>query len=107
MATAVWSSSRSSTGSASSTHSSRPVGAVIGPTQLEPRLDLVSPNALYLAPGVGHQGATPQDVADVFADCPDRVFPSASRSLLGGPDPARLRDDAQALAEQFKTLLRT
>lgn len=82
-----------------------PIGAVIGPTHLDPRLDLATPNALYLAPGVGHQGATPHDVADVFSDCPDRVFPSASRSLLAGPDPARLRDDARALAEQFKNLL--
>lgn len=82
-----------------------PIGAVIGPTHLDPRLDLAAPNALFLAPGVGHQGATPDDVADVFAACPDRVIPSASRSLLAGPDPARLRDDAHALADRFTTLL--
>lgn len=84
-----------------------PIGAVIGPTHLDPRLDLAAPNALYLAPGVGHQGATPQDVADVFASCPERVFPSASRSLLASPDPGRLRDDASALADQFAQLLVT
>lgn len=43
-----------------------PVGAVIGPTHLDPERDLVSPNPLYLAPGVGRQGASPDDVAEVF-----------------------------------------
>ena len=63
-----------------------PVGAVIGPTHLRPELDLAAANALFLAPGVGAQGATPDDVAAVFAACPDRVMPSASRSLLAaGP----------------------
>ena len=82
-----------------------PIGAVIGPTHLDPHLDLATPNALYLAPGVGRQGATPTDVAEVFAACPDRVIPSASRSLLASPDPVRLRDDAHALAAEFTHLL--
>jgi len=82
-----------------------PVGAVIGPTHLDPQLDLAAPHALYLAPGVGHQGATPTDVAEVFAACPDRVIPSASRSLLASPDPGRLRDDASALAAELTRLL--
>lgn len=75
-----------------------PIGAVIGPTHMTPSLDLAAANALYLAPGLGAQGATPADIAEVFAACPDRVMPSASRSLLSaGPDLGRLRD---ALAEQ-------
>lgn len=82
-----------------------PIGAVIGPTHMDPRLDLAAPNALYLAPGVGRQGATPTDVAHVFSACPDRVFPSASRSLLASPDPGRLRDDVGALAAEFAHLL--
>jgi len=82
-----------------------PVGAVVGPTHLEPALDLPSMHGLFLAPGVGAQGATPSDVAKVFAACPDRVMPSASRSLLGGPDVGRLRDDAGALAAEFRRLL--
>lgn len=84
-----------------------PIGAVVGPTHLEPGLDLVAPAALYLAPGVGRQGATPEDVAEVFAACPDRVIPSASRSLLAGPEPSRLHDDAAALAGEFHRLLRS
>lgn len=82
-----------------------PVGAVIGPTHLDPRLDLAAPNALYLAPGVGRQGATPNDVAQVFSECLDRVFPSASRSLLATRDTGRLRDDVGALAAEFAHLL--
>lgn len=36
-----------------------PVGAVIGPTHLDPALDLVAAGGIFLAPGVGRQGATP------------------------------------------------
>jgi orotidine-5'-phosphate decarboxylase len=80
-----------------------PVGAVIGPREWGAPLDLISPNAVYLAPGVGTQGATLDDVAQVFAACADRVMPSASRSLLAnGPDPEALRDAVCSLAEEFR-----
>jgi orotidine-5'-phosphate decarboxylase len=83
-----------------------PVGAVIAPSPTLPPLDLAAANALFLAPGVGAQGATPADIAATFADCPDRVMPSVSRSLLAaGPDPAALRDAAARLNEDFRTLL--
>jgi len=83
-----------------------PVGAVIGPTHMEPELDLAAVQGLFLAPGVGAQGATPADVATVFAACPDRVMPSASRSLLAaGPHVSRLRDAIAALAADFRALL--
>lgn len=83
-----------------------PVGAVVGPTHLRPELDLAAANCIFLAPGVGAQGATPADVADVFAACPDRVMPSASRSLLSaGPDVGRLRDALSALAAEFREIL--
>jgi orotidine-5'-phosphate decarboxylase len=83
-----------------------PVGAVVGPTHMEPALNLASANCLFLAPGVGAQGAGPADVGRVFADCPDRVMPSASRSLLAaGPDLSRLRDGAAAMAAEFRALL--
>jgi orotidine-5'-phosphate decarboxylase len=79
-----------------------PVGAVIGPQEWEPPLDLVSPHGLYLAPGIGAQGATIDDVVRVFAACPDRVMPSASRSLLSpGPDPEALRDAVASLGDEF------
>jgi orotidine-5'-phosphate decarboxylase len=84
-----------------------PVGAVVGPAQIRPELDLAAANCVFLAPGVGAQGATPADVAAVFAACPDRVMPSASRSLLtAGPDVGRLRDRVSALAAEFRATLR-
>jgi orotidine-5'-phosphate decarboxylase len=83
-----------------------PVGAVVGPTHMQPELDLTAPACLFLAPGVGAQGATPADVAKVFAACPDRVMPSASRSLLSaGPDIGQLRGAVGALAAEFRSLL--
>jgi len=83
-----------------------PVGAVVAPTLMDPVLDLAAVNGLFLAPGVGAQGATPADVARVFADCRDRVIPSASRSLLaGGPEVGRLRHTAAELAAQFRDAL--
>jgi orotidine-5'-phosphate decarboxylase len=81
-----------------------PVGAVIAPREWDAPLDLVSPNAVYLAPGVGAQGASVDDVARVFAACPDRVMPSASRSLLSyDPDPEALRDAVCSLADKFRS----
>lgn len=70
-----------------------PFGAVFAPTHEPPSgIDLKAMAGLFLAPGVGAQGATPADVAACFAACPDRVLPSASRSLLvAGPDPGRLK----------------
>jgi orotidine-5'-phosphate decarboxylase len=83
-----------------------PVGAVVGPAALEPSLDLPAAHALFLAPGLGAQGATCADVARTFAACPDRVMPSASRSLLSaGPDRAALRDAAAALAADLRAAL--
>ncbi len=82
------------------------VGAVVGPARIGPELDLAGAQALFLAPGVGAQGATPEDVAQVFAACPDRVMPSASRSLLlAGPDVGALQDGAAALPAEFRRLL--
>jgi len=83
-----------------------PVGAVVGPAPLEPPLDLPAAHALFLAPGLGAQGASCADVARTFAACPDRVMPSASRSLLSaGPDRSALQDAAAALAAELRSAL--
>jgi orotidine-5'-phosphate decarboxylase len=83
-----------------------PAGAVIGPAPGLPPLDLAAANGPLLAPGVGAQGASPADVAAVFAACPDRVMPSASRSLLAaGPGAAALGDAAARLNAEFGALL--
>jgi orotidine-5'-phosphate decarboxylase len=84
-----------------------PFGAVFGPTHGAPDdVDLPAMEGLFLAPGVGAQGASPRDVATCFATCPDRVLPSASRSLLSpGPDPLRLRDAAGQLSADLADAL--
>ena len=82
-----------------------PIGAVIGPTHMQPALDLAAPNALYLAPGLGAQGATPADIAEVFATCRDRVMPSASRALLPSADVGQLQDGLLAMGVRIREAL--
>jgi orotidine-5'-phosphate decarboxylase len=83
-----------------------PVGAVVGAGEAGPPLALAEANALFLVPGIGAQGTTPADVARAFAECRDRVLPSASRSILAsGPDPAAVRESALHLNDEFRVLL--
>jgi len=72
-----------------------PIGSVVGPTHVEPALDLAAMNGLFLAPGVGAQGATAADVASVFAATSAAVAPWAPTPA--GPDVGRLRDIAARL----------
>jgi orotidine 5'-phosphate decarboxylase subfamily 2 len=83
-----------------------PIGAVFGPTHSPPDFDIRRMNGLFLAPGVGAQGATPDDVGRSFAACPDRVLPSSSRSLLrNGPEPSSMKKAAEVLAGELKEAL--
>ena len=84
-----------------------PIGAVFGPTHEPPDgLDLAGMNGLFLAPGVGAQGATFGDVARCFSACPDRVLPAASRSLLAaGPDVRALRDGLASAGAEARAAL--
>lgn len=62
------------------------------------RDELRSANALFLCPGFGAQGTTSREIAESFAAVPDRVLPTASRSVLeAGPN-------AQAVAERWVSL---
>lgn len=83
------------------------IGAVFAPNHGPPEgSDLAAVRGLFLSPGLGAQGATVQDVAECFAACPDRVLPSASRSLMrAGPDPQRLGDAVAALAGAVREAL--
>jgi orotidine-5'-phosphate decarboxylase len=85
-----------------------PFGSVFAANHGPPSgTDLRSMGGLFLAPGLGTQGASPADVAACFASCPDRVLPSASRSLLDvGPDVGRLRDAVSDLASALNDSLR-
>jgi orotidine-5'-phosphate decarboxylase len=83
------------------------VGAVIGATLPRSNFPLSQLGGVILAPGLGQQGARPQDVAERFGDCkPGQVLASTSRSLLSaGPDPTDLSRAAVALREELSRLL--
>lgn len=69
------------------------VGLVVGATR-EHGLDLAALNGPILAPGLGAQGATADDLRTVFAGAdPAWVLPASSRGVLrAGPDVAALRE---------------
>ncbi len=76
------------------------VGATIGDTDV----DLSKLNGPILAPGVGAQGGTADDVRRIFGDA-RCVLPSVSREVLrAGPDEAALRDAARRQLDQFAFL---
>ena len=79
------------------------VGAVVGATLAPSAFPLSSLGGPILAPGVGAQGATADDVGRLFrGGKPGSVLASSSRSLLAaGPEPSSLR--AAALAARDET----
>ncbi len=83
------------------------VGAVIGATLPRSSFPLSQLGGVILAPGLGQQGARPEDVAERFGDCkPGQVLASTSRSLLSaGPDPTDLGRAATALSEELARLM--
>lgn len=83
------------------------LGAVVGATRSAGSLDLSSLRGPYLVPGVGAQGATAEDVGELFAGCPaGSVLVNASRSVLAeGPDPVALAAAASELAAQLSAAL--
>jgi orotidine-5'-phosphate decarboxylase len=63
------------------------VGAVVGatyPRDVAEARELL-PRAVFLLPGIGAQGAQPQDVAAAFASGPASALVSASRSVIYAP----------------------
>jgi orotidine-5'-phosphate decarboxylase len=84
------------------------VGATVGDAVQKLGLDLARANAPLLAPGVGAQGATADDLAAVFGAALGNVLASSSREILGaGPDSATLRAAARHTAQQLRGILRT
>ncbi|MCL2553481.1 MAG: orotidine-5'-phosphate decarboxylase [Actinomycetia bacterium] len=80
------------------------VGAVVGATLGEAGADLAV-NGPLLAPGVGAQGATPEDLPRVFGAALPNVLPSVSRDVLRhGPDTAALRNAARAYADAVRAI---
>ena len=71
-----------------------PVGAVMGATIEGTATETLAslPRSLLLAPGIGAQGATFDDMARNFGAATTRALPSVSRGILAkGPDVAELR----------------
>jgi orotidine-5'-phosphate decarboxylase len=70
-------------------------GAVVGATVGESGHELSAMNGPFLAPGIGAQGATAQDLRTVFGSALGAVLPSVSREILtAGPDTRALQDAA-------------
>ena len=83
------------------------VGAVLGATRDRPNFDVARLGGPYLVPGVGAQGATAENVAQLFERCPQgTVLASVSRAILrAGPDRAALRDGAQRWRDDLSSAL--
>jgi orotidine-5'-phosphate decarboxylase len=83
------------------------VGAVIGATLEKSKFPLGQLGGVILAPGLGAQGARPEDLPTLFDGCkPGSVLVSTSRSLLSrGPDPVDLRRAAAYLGAELATVL--
>jgi orotidine-5'-phosphate decarboxylase len=82
------------------------IGAVIGATLTDIPYDLALLNGPLLAPGLGAQGATPDDLRKVFGDALRNVVPSMSREILRhGPDAAALREAAARSADECRSAL--
>jgi orotidine-5'-phosphate decarboxylase len=82
-----------------------PIGAVVGATienDLLPTLERLS-KSLILAPGIGHQGATFEDLRRRFERHAARAIPSSSRAVLDrGPNSEQLRSEIVKQCEDAK-----
>lgn len=82
------------------------VGATVGDAVQRLGIDLAAARGPLLAPGIGAQGATADDLRRVFGDAQANVLPSSSREVLAaGPDVGALRDAARRNAETCATSL--
>lgn len=84
-----------------------PIGAVVGAT-CEDAAETVAalPHSFILAPGVGAQGATIQDVIARMPAARGRALPNVSRAILAnGGAPGEIRTTIRALQEQARALL--
>lgn len=83
------------------------VGATVGSAVQELGLDLVSMGGPLLAPGVGAQGGTSEDLRQVFGDALPNVLAASSRDVLSaGPEAGALRDRVRSVRDTMASLLR-
>jgi len=82
------------------------VGVVVGATIGRTGVDFSALNGSILAPGIGAQGATAADLAEVFGLATSMVLPSASREVMAaGPDPAALRAAVARMRGEMEAVL--
>ncbi|MFC9788366.1 orotidine-5'-phosphate decarboxylase [Rhodococcus sp. NPDC127528] len=78
------------------------VGLVIGATRGH-GLDLSEFSGPILAPGLGAQGATVADLAEIFADSRELLLPNTSRDVLRhGPSVSALREAAERVRDEVE-----
>lgn len=83
------------------------IGLVVGATVTDVAADLDAVNGPLLAPGIGAQGATADDLARVFGSARRNVLASASRSILAaGPSGRGLRAAAARTVDGVRVALR-
>ena len=81
------------------------VGATVGDAVHDLGVDLPAMAGPILAPGLGAQGATADDVRHVFAGALPQVLASSSRDVLrAGPDVRALRERAAAVAAEVAAI---
>jgi len=82
------------------------VGATIGTAVTDLGLDLAGAKAPLLAPGIGAQGAGPDDLARVFGAARGNVLASSSREVLGaGPSVSALSQAARRTVDAVAAAL--
>jgi orotidine-5'-phosphate decarboxylase len=82
------------------------VGVVVGATVGRTGLDFSGLNGSILAPGLGAQGGTADDLLGVFGAAAPLVLPTLSREVMGvGPDPAALRAAASGILGKMEAAL--
>lgn len=81
------------------------VGLVVGATR-DHGLDLAAFDGPILAPGLGAQGATAADLAEIFAGNTGLLLPNSSRGILAqGPEVAALRGAAGRVRDEIEHAL--
>lgn len=82
------------------------VGVVVGATIGRTGIDFSGLNGSILAPGLGAQGGTAEDLVRVFGPALPLVLPTTSREVMGaGPDPAALRAAAARVGGAMEAAL--
>jgi orotidine-5'-phosphate decarboxylase len=82
------------------------VGATTGDAVARLGVDLAAVHGPLLAPGIGAQGAGPQDLREVFGAARGAVLASSSREVLAaGPSPSALAEAARRTADACRAAL--